>query len=273
MIKRVWATLFAAAVMMFAGGGCSAIQNLNMYSTREEVQLGNALDKEIRKQQEMLDDARLDSFVTTRGRALIEHSRRRDIRYFFTVVNDETVNAFAIPGGYCYINLGLFRKSKTEAELISVISHEVNHVVHQHSMKRLTQMNIVGGITEIVVGDRGATANLVANLLTTGGLLYYGREAEREADYDGLVTMYEAGYDPNGMVEMFKMLKAGRESEPSIWANLFSTHPMTDERIEYARRLIGQLPGKEGLIWNSPEWDGIVSYLNEKYPAPEKEND
>ncbi|MBT4510903.1 MAG: M48 family metalloprotease, partial [Chloroflexi bacterium] len=136
--RRLIKTLVLAVVVGFSGISCSTIRNINLYSSNEEVQLGNSLDKEVRKQMEMLGDARLDSFVAVRGRKLVEHSKRKDIEYNFAVVKDESINAFAIPGGFCYINVGLFRKSRTEAELISVISHEINHVVHQHSMKRLS---------------------------------------------------------------------------------------------------------------------------------------
>ncbi len=266
-------TLVLTVVVGCSGIGCGAIRNINLYSTKEEVQLGNSLDKEIRKQMEMLGDARLDSFVNVRGRKLVEHSRRKDIEYNFAVVKDESVNAFAVPGGYCYINVGLFRKSRTEAELISVISHEISHVVHQHSMKRLSQMNLAGAITETLLGNKGTVANMAANLFTNSGMLYYSREAEREADRDGLLTMYGAGYDPQGMVEMFEMLMDGRREEPSAWANLFSTHPMTNERIENARALIAQLPPKEGLIKNSSQWEEITAFLSEKYPAPEKKEE
>ncbi len=274
MLRRgLLKTLVLAVIVGLSGTGCGAIRNLNLYSTKEEVQLGNALDKAIRKRQEMLGDARLDSFVAVRGRRLVGHSRRRDIGYHFAVVKSEAVNAFAIPGGYCYINLGLFRKSRTEAELISVVSHEISHVVNRHGMKRLSQINLAGALTETLLGGRGTAANLAANLFTSSGMLYYSREAEREADRDGLIMMYEAGYNPMGMVEMFEMLRQGRKSEPSAWANLFSTHPVTDERIQSARTQIAQLPPKEGLMKNSPQWAGIISYLNRKYPPPEEKEE
>jgi predicted Zn-dependent protease len=273
MRRQLLKALVLAVVVGFSGIGCGAIRNINLYSSSEEVQLGNSLDKEVRKQMEMLGDARLDSFVTVRGRKLVEHSKRKDIEYNFAVVKDETINAFAIPGGYCYINVGLFRKSRTEAELISVISHEISHVVHQHSMKRLSQANLAGALTETLLGNKGTAANLAANLFTNSGMLFYSREAEREADRDGLLSMYEAGYDPQGMVEMFEMLMDGRKSEPSAWANLFSTHPMTNERIENARALIAQLPPKDGLVKNSPQWEEIRAFLNETYPLPEKKED
>lgn len=271
--RRLLKTLVLTVIVGFSGTGCGAIRNINLYSSKEEVQLGIALDKEIRKRQEMLGDARLDSFVALRGRKLVEYSRRRDIEYHFAVVRDEAVNAFAIPGGYCYINLGLFRRSRTEAELISVISHEINHVVHQHGMKRMSQMNLAGALTEALLGSRGTAANMAANLFTNSGMLYYSREAEREADRGGLIMMYEAGYDPTGMVEMFDMLRQGRKSEPAAWANLFSTHPITDERIQSARALIAQLPPKEGLMKNSPEWEGIISYLSETCPPPDEKEE
>ena len=273
MLKRVLIRFLLFPMMIsLSGYGCSAVRNINIYSTSEEVQLGRALDKEIQKQYDIIEDAKVDSFLAVRGGELIQASKRRDIEYHFALVNDEVVNAFAIPGGYCYVNLGLFRQSESEAELISVLAHEINHVVHRHSMKRLTQIQLAGLATDLLLGNAGTTANTVASLFTTMGLLNYSREAEREADRDGLYTMYGADYDPQGMVDMFEKLKAARQGpKPGGWQNLFSTHPMNEERINNAKKLIAQLPPKEGLMINSPEWSEIVKHLREKYPEPKKE--
>ena len=273
MLKRVLIRFLLFPTMIsLSGYGCSAVRNINIYSTSEEVQLGRALNKEIQKQYDIIGDAKVDFFLAVRGGKLIQASKRRDIEYHFALVNDEVVNAFAIPGGYCYVNLGLFRQSESEAELISVLAHEINHVVHRHSMKRLTQIQLAGLATDLLLGDAGTTANTVASLFTTMGLLNYSRVAEREADRDGLYTMYGADYDPQGMVDMFEKLKAARQGpEPDGWQNLFSTHPMTEERINNAKKLIAQLPPKEGLMINSPEWSEIVKHLREKYPEPKKE--
>lgn len=273
MLKRISIRfLIFPTLISLSGYGCSAVRNINIYSTSEEVQLGRALDKEIHRQYDIIEDAKVDSFLAVRGRKLVEASKRRDIEYHFALVNDEVVNAFAIPGGYCYVNLGLFRQSESEAELISVLAHEINHVVHRHSMKRMTQMQLAGLATDLLLGDAGTAANTVASLFTTMGLLNYSREAEREADRDGLYTMYGAGYDPQGMVDMFEKLKAAREGpEPGGWQNLFSTHPMTEERIDNAKKLIARLPPKEHLMMNTPEWSEIIKHLREKYPPPKKE--
>jgi len=253
------------------GLNCSAVRNINIYTTAEEVQIGNSLDKEIRKEYDILKDDKIDSFLAERGKKLVQASGRSDIEYNFALVNSEVINAFAIPGGYCYVNLGLFRQSETEAELISVLAHEINHVVHRHSMKRLSQMQLAGAITQIALGNAGDLQYAVANLFTSTGMLYYSREAEREADRDGLLTMYRAGYDPQGMVDMFEKLKANREGpEPGGWQLLFSTHPITGERIENTKKEIAGLPSKPDLIMNSPEWSQIRKYLQEKYPPPKK---
>ena len=212
MLKRALIRFLLFPTMIsLSGYGCSAVRNINIYSTGEEVQLGRALDKEIHKQYDIIEDAKVDSFLAVRGGELIQASKRRDIEYHFALVNDEVVNAFAIPGGYCYVNLGLFRQSESEAELISVLAHEINHVVHRHSMKRLTQIQLAGLATDLLLGDAGTTANTVASLFTTMGLLNYSRVAEREADRDGLYTMYGADYDPQGMVDMFEKLNAARQ--------------------------------------------------------------
>jgi len=264
--------LFPPVLVFLFSLNCSVIRNINLYSTAEEVELGRAFDKEIRRQYEILEDEKINAFLESRGRKLVEVCGRRDIEYHFALINSEVVNAFAIPGGYCYVNLGLFRQSTTEAELISVLAHEINHVVHRHSMKRLSQMQLAGLISDLALGNASRIEQTVANLFTTTGLLYYSREAEREADRDGLLDMYEAGYDPQGMVDMFEKLKANREGpEPEGWQQLFSTHPITRERIQNAKKLIAELPPKPDLIMNSPEWPEIIQYIRKKYPPPKKE--
>ena len=264
---------FLPLLLLPALSGCSAVRNINFYSTSQEIQLGQSLDKEIHKQFQILPDARVDTFLALRGHKLVEASDRKDLAYHFFLVKSEEINAFAIPGGFCYVNLGLFRQSDTENELISVLAHEINHVVHRHSMKRLSQMQIVDAGTQALIGNANSMTGTVTNLFTSIGLLNFSREDEREADRDGLLTMYRAGYDPQGMVEMFEMLKKGRETgEPGRWEKLFSTHPITDERIRNASQLIAQLPPIEGMIVDSPEWKGTIEYLREKYPPPKKED-
>jgi len=259
-------------LLVLALADCSSLRNINFYSTSDEVNFGKALDKEIRKQYKILEDEKVTGFLQDKGRKLAKMSKRPEIEYHFAAINDEVINAFALPGGYCYINLGLIRASETEAELMSVVAHEISHIVRRHSMKRLSQMQLAGMVTEIAFGGGGQSVKrTVADLFTTTGLLYYSREAEREADHFGLVNMYEAGYDPRAMVEMFKKLKAHQEGpEPEGWQLLFSTHPVTGERIENAKALIATLPPKENLVTSTEEWSEIVKYVREKYPPPEK---
>jgi len=259
-------------VLLLTQVGCSSIRNINFYSTSEEVNFGRSLDKEIRKQYKILEDEKITRFLQEKGRKLTAVSKRPEIEYHFAAINSDVINAFALPGGYCYINLGLIRASETETELMSVVAHEISHVVCRHSMKRMSQMQLAGAVTDIALG-RGSDSikKTVANLFATTGLLYYSREAEREADHFGLVNMFEAGYDPHGMVDMFGKLKAHQEGpDPEGWQSLFSTHPVTGERIENAKALIATLPPKKDLVTGSPEWDEISRYVREKYPPAEK---
>ncbi len=256
---------FVAAIALT---GCSSIQNMNFYSTDEEVQLGQQLDQQIHKEMQVIDDSRLQDFLNERGQRLVAHAERKDLDYHFAVVKSDEVNAFAIPGGYCYVNTGLFKAVKDENELISVVAHEISHVTNQHSMKRLSQMQLAGLVSEAVLGNRSQIEQIAAQLFTSTGLLYYSREAEREADHDGLLMMYEAGYDPRGMVDMFKVLmaKSGEGgAEAPNWQKLFSTHPMTQERIDNSQQLIDKLDKKSGLVTSTKEWGNTLSYIRQKY--------
>lgn len=273
MLKSNHFHVFLFLLLVIPINGCSTFRNVNLYSDDEEVQIGQAFNQEIGKQYPVMDDSRINSFLQERGDKLVAVSERKDIKYHFAGVNDDVVNAFAIPGGYCYIHLGLIRQTKTESELISVVAHEISHVTNRHGVKRMSQMQLADVASQVLLGNRGEITNMVANLFTTSGMLYYSREAEREADYDGLLIMYKAGYNPQGMVSMFEMLQSKQQGgEPSGWQNLFSTHPITSERIDNARQLISTLPPKTGLINNSTQWDGLKKYIADKYPPKKKEN-
>lgn len=253
------ALLLAAAALLSA---CGRLAQVNLVSTEEELQMGQRFSQEIEKEVRLWDDPVVAAYVDSLGQLLANHSSRSDIPYVIKVVDTDEVNAFAIPGGYLYVNRGLITVAARESELAGVMGHEIGHVVGRHGAKQMTRQLGLAAVTNLVLGNDPATwASLTANVLSAGTLLHYGREAELEADRYGILEAYDCGIDPEGMVTFFEKLLAMESREPGLLEKLFSTHPPTRERIDAGRGLIASLPPKRGLSSDSPRFHEIQKRL------------
>jgi predicted Zn-dependent protease len=252
----------APIALVLLGTGCSAISQVNVISTEEEVQMGQNFSAEIEKELKLVTDPEVNAYVDSLGQLLAKHSDRTDIPYVIKVVDTDEVNAFAIPGGYLYVNRGLIVTATRECELAGVMGHEIGHIVGRHSAKQMSREMGVGALSSIILGnDPAAWSAMTANVLASGTLLHYGREAELEADKYGIAETYGAGIDPDGMVTFFEKLLALGESQPDFLSKLFSTHPPTGERISKGREIIASLPPKPGLSTDSPRFHAIQKRL------------
>ncbi|MBM3321400.1 MAG: M48 family metalloprotease [Candidatus Eisenbacteria bacterium] len=230
--------LFAALL-----AGCAAVSELNLVSTEQEVAMGAEFSAEVEREMKMLDDPVVEAYIDSLGQILARNSDRTDIAYRFRVVDTDEVNAFALPGGFLYVNRGLITTAENESELAGVIAHEVGHVVGRHSAKMLTRQYGIAMIAQIALGeDPGLVKSLVANIAATGALMKYSRDAEREADRFGVDEAHRSGIDPNGMATFFEKLQTMHERKPSSIEKFFSTHPPTAERISDTRSYIASLP-------------------------------
>lgn len=238
LVRRFPILLFAAFL-----AGCAAVSELNLVSTEQEVAMGAEFAAEVEREMKMLDDPVVEAYIDSLGQILARNSDRTDIAYRFRVVDTDEVNAFALPGGFLYVNRGLITTAENESELAGVIAHEVGHVVGKHSAKMLTRHYGIAMIAQIALGeDPGLVKSLVANIAATGALMKYSRDAEREADRFGVDEMHRSGLDPNGLATFFEKLHAMHEREPSSFEKFFSTHPPTAERISDTRSYIASLP-------------------------------
>ena len=164
-----------------------------MYSTREELELGYRYSIQLEKQLNINNDPVLNQYINSLGQRLVKSSNRNDIPYTFKVVNDKSINAFAIPGGYCYINLGLIDLAESEAELASVISHEIAHVVGEHGMENMTKQQIIGFAGAMILGAKPTfTEEIISSIIQRGVLTNFSRGAELEADRLGILQMHMA---------------------------------------------------------------------------------
>jgi beta-barrel assembly-enhancing protease len=214
------------------GGG------LNFFSPQEEIAMGRRYSQELNAKLNLIDDPEITRYIQDMGSRLVEQSLRRDLEYHYFVVNTRELNAFALPGGFIYVNRALIEAVSNESELAGVVGHEIGHVVGRHSLKQMSKQllffGIVAGATALVSIKSERWAQVTAAL---GGIgvffagLKYSRDDEREADLLGLQEMSGAGFDPAGMVSFFEKLDRERkEKRGGPGLAFLSTHPLPAER-------------------------------------------
>jgi len=235
----------------------SAVGGFNLISVAEEQQLGDKFALEIEKQHKIVKDPQVQSYIDGVGKRLLTGVRKAEFPYTFQVVQDDSINAFAIPGGHTYVNTGLIKAAESEAELAAVMAHEINHVVARHSTRQMTQQYGYNLIAGLLLGNQGELSKLAADMFGKAGHMYYSREMESQADFLGVETMYKAGYNPQGMVSFFKKLDAAGQKDPGKIARFFSSHPETVERINAIQQEIAKLPAKSYLPDSTPGFSSI----------------
>lgn len=208
---------------------------------RDEEKLGDEMRQEVLKEVDVLDDPQVQAYVSELGNTAVRAARNQPegINYNFTVIDGDELNAFAMPGGEIYVYTGLMRAMDDEAELMSVISHEVAHVSRRHIAQRLVAMYGLQALASAALGNNpGVITELAANVAAQGYLLRYSRAHETDADDHGLRYMVRAGYDPNAFIEFFEKIdKAGGARPPEF----LSSHPSPQNRIADARAFINGL--------------------------------
>jgi beta-barrel assembly-enhancing protease len=210
--------------------GLQVIQLSNL-SDRQEVQLGQQINQAlVQRQVRLYSDPRINQYVNDIGQRLAAQSRRPNIPYRFQVVDDRSVNAFATMGGYVYVHTGLLALAENEAELASVMSHEIGHIVGRHAVNQMKETAIANGLAGAAGLDRSTAVNIGLELALRRP---NSRQHEYEADVLGLETLRNAGYAPSGMVTfMSKLLRSG--NVPTF----LSTHPATSERVARLQQAI-----------------------------------
>jgi predicted Zn-dependent protease len=269
-------------VCLFAANGLGTLPaeaQIFGLSESQEVELGQEAARQVERQQPILRDSQVTSYVNSIGQGLVRSSKRRDISYTFKVVNSSDINAFALPGGFVYVNRGLIEAADNESDLAGVISHEIGHVVGRHSAEQMKKAGIANlglGVLEAILGARsGAAAGLAqvgSQIGASAAFMKFSRDDEREADRLGVRNLYDAGYNPAGMVTFFEKLGDLRKSQPSKLETFFSTHPNPTERASNISREIRLLPRRGGLRTNTPEFQSIKKRLASlpRAPAPRR---
>lgn len=243
--------IFFCILLMITGlsSGCAVskddIRGFNIISLQEEKQLGDKFVVEVEKQRKVVTDPQVQGYLNRLGNRLLTGVRVREFDFTFKAVRDDSVNAFAVPGGHVYVHTGLIKAAQNETELASVMAHEINHVVARHGTQQLTQQYGYGLVIQLILGQNpNLLAQLASTLFGQGAFMAYSRSMENQADYLGVETMYRAGYDPRGMISFFKKIDTINQRNPGALEQFFSSHPMTGERLRNVQIEISKLPPK-----------------------------
>jgi predicted Zn-dependent protease len=241
-------------------------KGVNFYSLEHEIALGKSLAQEVERSSKLIDDPVVTEYVNRVGQNLVRNSDAR-VPFTIKVIDSDEVNAFALPGGFFYVNSGLILRAQEESELAGVMAHEISHVTARHGTKNATKGEAMqlAMIPLMLLGPGGWAGYGIyeaASLAIPVTYLKFSRDAEREADFLGLQYMYKAGYDPNSYVTFFERIQADEKRRPGTIPKVFSTHPPTPERIEATQKEIARiLPAKQEYIVTTSEFDSVKSRL------------
>ncbi len=230
------------------------------YSLETEIRMGKEYSQQVEASVKLVQDPVVTEYVNRIGQNLVRNSDAQ-VPFTIKVIDSDEVNAFALPGGFFYVNSGLILAADEEAELAGVMAHEIAHVAARHATRQITraQWANIGTIPLIFVGGGiGYAARSLAGLALPMTFLSFSRGFEAEADYLGLQYMYKTGYDPQAFVSFFEKLQAKEKKKPGTLARAFSTHPQTPDRIEKSQEEIGSiLPARPQYIVSTSEFDDV----------------
>jgi len=243
-------------------------KGLDFYSLEKEIALGKQLAQEVDKSAKFIDDPVVNEYVNRVGQNLVRNSDAQ-VPFTIKVIDSDVVNAFALPGGFFYVNSGLILHADEESELAGVMAHEIAHVCARHGTKQATKGDIVQlasipAMIFIPYTWAGYAIYQGMNFMIPVTFLKFSRDAEREADYLGLQYMYKAGYDPNSFVAFFEKVQSDEKKQPGTIPKVFSTHPPTPDRIEATQKEIATiLPAREEYIVSTSEFDTVKHRLEQ----------
>lgn len=233
-------------------------------SKEKEMQIGRQLALQVEQQAKLVDDPLITEYVNRVGQNVVLHSDAK-VPFTIKVIDSDEVNAFALPGGYFFVNRGLILAADNEAELAGVMAHEIAHVCARHAMESQGKGAFINyaAIAGILFGGP-----ILSGILQNGGGILAGlaglkftRAAEEEADNLGVQYLYASGYDPTAMSTMFEKLAAQNKKKPGTITKLFSTHPQSVDRRDTSLQLVARFPEKEEYVISTSEFQRVKSYL------------
>jgi predicted Zn-dependent protease len=250
----------------------------NWYSLEKEIRMGKEFAQQIESSVKLVQDPVVNEYVNRIGQNLVRNSDAR-VPFTIKVVDSDELNAFALPGGFFYVNSGLILAADDEAELAGVMAHEIAHVAARHATRQMTRGQLANLATIPLIFVGGGIGYAIRSAAGFGlplTFLTFSRGFEEEADYLGLQYLYKTGYDPQAFISFFEKVQAKEKKKPGTLAKAFSTHPQTPDRIEKSQSEIAKiLPARDQYVVNTSEFDQVKARLaaleNRKKITPDKD--
>jgi predicted Zn-dependent protease len=244
-------------------------------STQQEIDMGTQYAQQINAQLPIINDPEANRYINVLGDSIAKLTSRADIPdWHFFIVDSKEVNAFAVPGGFIYVNRGLIERTQRMDQLAGVLGHEIGHVVRRHSIKQMQQQQGANiGVTLACILTRICDTQASQAAIQVGGTALFAkfsRSDEAEADAEGIKNVVRAGISPNGIPEMFEILLQERQSNPSAVEGWFSTHPMEEDRIAATKAQIAQISPAilRTLRTDSPQYQTFKKRIQSLPPSP-----
>jgi len=274
-IRSMAAIAALASVSLYGGqkkrdpneiGDRDVSKALNFYSIEQEISLGRQLSAEIARQTKVVEDPIVSEYINRLGQNL---ARNSDVTFpvRFMLIEADDINAFTLPGGFIYVNTGTFRLSDNEAELASVMAHELGHAAARHATRQMTRGDLAR-LAQIPLaigsGWAGLAARQAANAAMPMAFFKFSRNFETEADMLGLQYLWKAGYDPTAALDMFERIESTERRQPGAVSKLFRSHPLTPDRIAKTQKNIEEmLPARNEYVLNTSEYEDVRARLGE----------
>jgi predicted Zn-dependent protease len=238
----------------------------NWYSLEKQVAMGQQYSQQIEHAAKLVSDPVVIEYVNRVGQNLVRNSDSK-VPFTIKVIDTDEINAFALPGGFFYVNSGLILAADNEAELAGVMAHEIAHVAACHVAREQTRSNIVNLASIPLIFVPGGWAVYEATQVAMGvgvplAFMKFSRNFETEADFLGMEYMYKTGYDPQSFISFFEKIEAQEKKKPGTLAKAFSSHPMTPDRVAHAQQEMATvLPPRDEYVLNTSEFDQVKSRL------------
>lgn len=244
-------------------------------SQEDEIAMGRDFARQINEELPLIQEPAIRDPISDVGLDLAEASPRPDMPYQFQIVNTNVINAFAVPGGFIYMNRGLIQASDRMSEVVGVLAHEVGHIVGRHSaeqIERAQNANLGLALGSIIFGAPGQLARIGVNV---GANLYFSKHSrsdEAEADSLAVALMLDTGWDPRGFLSFLRTMLDSREDRPGTLESLFASHPLTEERIASVRAMLDRIPPERfaGLRDDTSQYHELKEALSQYPPPPER---
>jgi predicted Zn-dependent protease len=248
-------------------------------SQQQEVELGASTAQQVSAQLPLIKDAAVVNYITTLGTQLAQATDKRDLAWHFTVVDSKEVNAFAVPGGWVYVNRGLIERATNMSELAGVLAHEIGHVTRRHSVQQMQQVEGANlGLTLLCTLTKACESGASQAAIGIGGnalFAKFSRSDEAEADAEAVATTIRAGISPDGIPAMFRILLSERQRDPNALDAFFASHPLEEERITSTEARIATYPASQlqGLTKDTPAFQSFRRRVLALPPSPTPKTD